>query len=110
MSLLDLAKFGLAHSLGHQGKMNAYLRQDSWRHLHTPPRITYKNADYAFGWVARPDGTLWHNGSNTYWLAELAFDPAKSISACACANLAGTDEAVGRVLAAGMNEAQNLVR
>jgi CubicO group peptidase (beta-lactamase class C family) len=102
MSLPDLAKFGLAHSLGHQGKKNGFLRQETWQYLHTPLVRTGSGNDYAFGWVLRNDGTLWHNGSNTYWLAELAFDPAKSVSACACANLAGTEAAVGRVLAAGL--------
>lgn len=105
MTLLDLAKFGLAHSEGHRGLRNAYLKQDTWRLLHTPPVRTARGNDYAFGWVARPDGTLWHNGSNTYWLAELAFDPAKNVSACAAANVASAQEAVGRVLATALAQA-----
>jgi CubicO group peptidase (beta-lactamase class C family) len=105
MTLPDLAKFGLAHSEGHQGLRNDYLSQETWRFLHTPPVRTPSGNDYAYGWIARPDGTLWHNGSNTYWLAELAFDPAKSIAACACANYASAEAAVGRVLAAGMAKA-----
>jgi CubicO group peptidase (beta-lactamase class C family) len=104
MSLPDLAKFGLAHSEGHQGLRNSYLKRETWQFLHTPPVRTAGN-DYAYGWVARPDGTLWHNGSNTMWLAELAFDPARSIAACACANVANCEEAVGRILAAGLHGA-----
>lgn len=102
MTLLDLAKFGLAHSEGHQGQRNSYLRQETWQFLHTPPVRTGGGNDYAYGWVARADDTLWHNGSNTYWLAELAFDPRVSKAASACANIAGTEQAVGRVLAAGL--------
>ena len=102
MSLPDLAKYGLAHSEGHQGLRGDYLKPETWRFLHNPPVSTYAGADYAYGWVKRLDGTLWHNGSNTYWLAELAFDPRVSKSACACANIAGTDGAVGWVLEVGM--------
>jgi CubicO group peptidase (beta-lactamase class C family) len=105
MSLPDLAKFGLAHSEGHQGLRNEYLSQDAWRYLHIPPVRTPRGNDYAFGWVARPDGTMWHNGSNTYWLAELAFDPTKTIAACAASNVASTETAVGRALAAALAKA-----
>jgi CubicO group peptidase (beta-lactamase class C family) len=105
MTLPDLAKFALAHGEGRQGKRNAYLKQETWQFLHTPPVRTDNGNDYAFGWIARPDGTLWHNGSNTYWMAEVAFDPNKSVAACACANYADTAEAVGRVLAVGLAKA-----
>jgi CubicO group peptidase (beta-lactamase class C family) len=103
MTLPDLAKFGLAHSEGHQGLRNTYLKQETWQFLHTPPQRKVRGGEYAYGWIVRPDGTLWHNGSNTYWLAELAFDPTKSVSACACANYFESAAAVGRVLAAGMS-------
>jgi CubicO group peptidase (beta-lactamase class C family) len=102
MTLADLSRFGLAHSEGHQGLKNDFLKQETWRYLHTPPTGTTPSSDYAFGWIVRPDGTLWHNGSNTYWLGEVAFDPRTSLSACACANVANANEAVGRVLAAAM--------
>jgi CubicO group peptidase (beta-lactamase class C family) len=102
MTLADLARFGLAHSEGHQGLKNDYLKQETWRFLHAPPRGTTPGSDYAFGWIVRSDGTLWHNGSNTYWLAELAFDPRNSLSACAGSNVAQADEAVGRVLGAAL--------
>lgn len=102
MTLPDLAKFGLAHSEGHQGLRNSYLKQETWQFLHTPPEQKVRGGEYAYGWVVRPDGTRWHNGSNTYWLAELAFDPTKSVSACACANYFESAAEVGRVLAAGM--------
>jgi CubicO group peptidase (beta-lactamase class C family) len=105
MSLPDLAKFALIHSQGHNGLRNDYLRQDTWQKLHTPPIKTAAGNDYAYGWVARKDGTLWHNGSNTFWLAECAFDPAKNISACACANLFDSAQAVERMLAVGLAQA-----
>lgn len=106
MTLTDLARFALAHSLGHQGLQTDYLRQETWRFLHTPPPPLEAGPEtgnhYAFGWVKQRDGTLWHNGSNTYWYAEAAFNPSKSKAAAACANLAGTEAAVARVLDAGL--------
>jgi CubicO group peptidase (beta-lactamase class C family) len=102
MSLVDLAKFGLIHAQGHNGLRNEYLRQETWQFLHTPPVRTTPSDNYAFGWVARPDGTFWHNGSNTYWLAELAFDPRAQKAACACANVASAEPGLKRVLAAGL--------
>jgi D-alanyl-D-alanine carboxypeptidase len=104
MTLPDLAMFGLAHSEGHRGLRNDYLKQETWQFLHTPPVRTPAGNDYAYGWIARPDGTLWHNGSNTMWLAELAFDPAKSRAACACGNAFDCEEAVSRILATGLHE------
>jgi len=41
-----------------------------WETLHTPT----DGADYAMGWVQLEGGTLWHNGSNTFWYAEVAID------------------------------------
>jgi CubicO group peptidase (beta-lactamase class C family) len=105
MSLPDLAKFALAHSEGHNGLRNEYLSQKMWQKLHTPPVKTANGNDYAYGWIARKDGTLWHNGSNTSWLAECAFDPSKNIAACACANLFDAGEAVSHMLALGLAKA-----
>jgi CubicO group peptidase (beta-lactamase class C family) len=101
ISIPDLLSFGLAHALGHQGQRNDYLKTETWRYLHTPP----PNADYAFGWVKRPDGSLWHNGSNTYWLAELSFDPEKPMAIAAVANRFDADDALERVMAAASAEA-----
>lgn len=101
ISISDLLAFGLAHSLGHQGQRPDYLKTETWRYLHTPP----PSANYALGWVKRPDGSLWHNGSNTYWLAELGFDPAKPVAIAAAANRFDAGEALGRVMAAASKEA-----
>ena len=101
ISIPDLLAFGLAHSLGHQGRRDDYLKVETWRYLHTPPA----KADYAFGWVKRQDGSLWHNGSNTYWLAELSFDPEKPVAVAAIANRFDADDAVARVMAAASAEA-----
>jgi CubicO group peptidase (beta-lactamase class C family) len=105
MSLPDLCKFGFAHSEGHQGLRNDYLSQETWRRLHTPPVRTPNGNNYAYGWIARRDGTVWHNGSNTYWLAELAFDPVKGFAGCSCASMAGTEPATGRLLATALAKA-----
>lgn len=102
ISIPDLLAFGLAHSLGHQGQRTDYLKTETWRALHTPP----PDANYAFGWVEREDGSLWHNGSNTYWLAELSFDPEKPVVIAAAANRFDAGEALGRVMAAASSEAR----
>jgi len=101
ISIPDLLTFGLAHSLGHQGRRSDYLKTETWRYLHTPPYA----GNYAFGWVKHEDGTLWHNGSNTYWLAELSFDPKKPIAIAAAASRFDAGEALGRVMAAASADA-----
>jgi CubicO group peptidase (beta-lactamase class C family) len=70
LTLGDLLKFGRAHAAGHNGKLDQYLEAETWKRLHTPPA----GSDYAYGWVDRGDGKIWHNGSNTSWLAELLVD------------------------------------
>jgi CubicO group peptidase (beta-lactamase class C family) len=90
MSLPDLLTFLTAHR-----DRTALLTSDAWRKLHTPPF----GGDYALGWIVRPDGALWHNGSNTLWYAEALVQPAQGIVAAAAANLAAAQGAVGEALA-----------
>lgn len=78
------------------------LRPQSWDRLHAPPF----GGDYALGWVVRPDGTRWHNGSNTMWYAEAAFDPGSGKVGAAFCNSgdlqaagASVSEALARALA-----------
>src|SRR3974390_3544107 len=77
MSLQDLLRYLAAHRDG-----TGYLSPSAWKLLHNPPF----RGHYAVGWVARGDGTLWHNGSNTLWYAEVLFDAAGGIVAAAAAN------------------------
>lgn len=46
------------------------LRPESWTQLHRP-RF---GSMMALGWFVDPDGSLWHNGSNTRWYAEVLID------------------------------------
>ncbi|MFN3468904.1 MAG: serine hydrolase domain-containing protein [Novosphingobium sp.] len=46
------------------------LRPESWAQLHRP-RF---GSQMALGWFVDPDGSLWHNGSNTRWYAEVLID------------------------------------
>ena len=91
MSLADMLTYLAAHR-----DRSALLKAESWTTLHTPPF----GGGYALGWVVRPDGTLWHNGSNTLWYAEAAFDPSAGWAAVAAANdgRPGTQPVVGRTL------------
>lgn len=75
-----LGPAGTVHlPLGDMGRwLRAHLDRDpallppgGWARLHTPP----VGGDYAPGWMVRPDGRLWHNGSNTYWYAEATIWP-----------------------------------
>ena len=43
------------------------LRPATWDRLHTPPF----GGAYALGWVVRGDGSLWHDGSNNLWTAQV---------------------------------------
>lgn len=95
-SCADMLRYLDAHRDG-----APFLKPDSWRTLHTQPF----GGDYAMGWVVRPDGALWHNGSNTLWYAEASFDAAKGVSGFAAANdghLAASQIAVGKALRGAM--------
>jgi Beta-lactamase len=94
MNLADLLTYLAAHRDG-----ASFLSARSWRTLHTPPF----GGDYAMGWVVRPDGYLWHNGSNTLWYAEAEFNNTSGVAAAAAANdgyVAKSTPAVSRALGA----------
>jgi CubicO group peptidase (beta-lactamase class C family) len=99
MSLPDLLTYLSAHR-----DATSYLRANTWRELHTPPY----GGDYALGWVVRPDGSFWHNGSNTFWYAEAHWHPERGFAAAATCNearapaMAAVGEALARATAAGM--------
>jgi CubicO group peptidase (beta-lactamase class C family) len=104
MALSDLTAFGLAHARGLAGSPDAprdYLPAASWSILHTPPA----GSDYAIGWIRRPDGTSWHNGSNTLFYAEMSVNRAMQSAAAAATNWAAAETAVSRVLQAAEREA-----
>ena len=92
MSLDDLLTYLAAHR-----DAGAFLSGPSWQVLHTPPY----GGDYAMGWIVRPNGALWHNGSNTLWYAEAQCDAASGIAAAAACNdgnLAKSTAEVGHAL------------
>lgn len=85
----------LAYLEAHARK-SAFLSADSWKRLHTPPF----GGTYALGWERRGE-TIWHNGSNTLWYAEMQADPARGAVAMAAANdgrLANVQLPVGQAL------------
>jgi CubicO group peptidase (beta-lactamase class C family) len=77
MSLADLLTYLAAHR-----DRSPFLAESGWRQLHTPPF----GGNYAMGWFVRPDGSLWHNGSNTLWYAEARVDAAQGVVAAAATN------------------------
>lgn len=98
MSIADLLIFLAAHR-----DRNALLSAASWERLHTPPF----GATQALGLMVSPDGSLWHNGSNTLWYCEVCIDPARGIAAAAVANrFSGSSRAaVAHALAAARSAA-----
>lgn len=66
----------------HRDKPLGFLSSDAWQELHTP-RF---GSRYALGWFAGPDGSLWHNGSNTAWYAEAGVDGRSGLVSIMCAN------------------------
>lgn len=85
ISLGDLARFLAAHR-----DQSDFLSADSWRTLHTPPF----GGSYAMGWHVRPDRTLWHNGSNSLWYAEVLVDKRQGQAAAAVSNISNGQAAM----------------
>ncbi|MEZ5960434.1 MAG: serine hydrolase domain-containing protein [Hyphomonadaceae bacterium] len=73
----DVLKYLSAHCEMRSG----FLNRESWQTLHTPPF----GGPYAMGF-SRQGNSLWHNGSNTLWYAEVMFDQSRGIVAAAAAN------------------------
>ncbi|UDF03417.1 serine hydrolase [Asticcacaulis sp. AND118] len=83
MSVPDM----LLYLKAHRDRPASFLKSESWGALHTP----HFGDTYALGWMVRPDGALWHNGSNTIWYGEVLVDPKTGTVAAACANDAAPD-------------------
>jgi|TARA_R100000501_G_scaffold17919_4_gene35072 CubicO group peptidase (beta-lactamase class C family) len=97
MSVTDLIAYLNVHCYG----LESFLTPQNWQVLHTPPFT----ADYAMGWLVRPDGSLWHNGSNRKWYAETAFHRESNRVACVTTNsgdLESATPAVQAILSAAM--------
>lgn len=77
MSLQDLVSYLAAHR-----DQAPLLAPETWKILHTPPF----GGDSAMGWIVRPNGLLWHNGSNTLWNAMAAFHSGQGIVSAAATN------------------------
>jgi CubicO group peptidase (beta-lactamase class C family) len=77
MTVKDLARWGQVHLAAERGQARL-VSQATFNTLHTPART---DNPYAMGWV-REGGPgakfIWHNGSNTYWYAIVAFVPEKN--------------------------------
>lgn len=104
MALDDLVTYLNAHLRCPE----SFLKAGSWKTLHTPPY----EGNYAMGWVAGPNGQIWHNGSNTMWYAEIVVDPARqAVAAAACndGNLAEVQPAIGAILKSAVLRATSSV-
>lgn len=77
MALGDVATYLRAHR-----DRAPLLRHESWAQLHKP-RF---GSTSALGWIAGQDGSLWHNGSNTHWYAEVLVEPQTGLIVGHCGN------------------------
>jgi len=83
-NLEDIGKYITAHLAGRRGNdVTGLLTSAEFSKLHTAA----KNPGYALGWVVT-DGALWHNGSNTMWLASIDINPEKNIALFVATNAA----------------------
>jgi CubicO group peptidase (beta-lactamase class C family) len=88
-SLADWAKYAAFHLRGERGA-EPRLPAEVFKKLHTP--LPDDPDNYAYGWVAmwRPWGggkVLWHNGSNTMWMAVIWLAPNKDRAYLAATNV-----------------------
>jgi CubicO group peptidase (beta-lactamase class C family) len=73
-SLEDMGNYIAAHLAGARGNdVTGLLDAVEFSKLHSAT----DNSDYALGW-AITDSTLWHNGSNTKWLADIKIFPGEN--------------------------------
>tara|TARA_R110000868_G_scaffold120773_7_gene320672 strand:- start:6686 stop:7804 length:1119 start_codon:yes stop_codon:yes gene_type:complete len=86
ISLTDLARYMAAHMAGERGEETAFLSNESWHTLHTPPF----GGNYALGW-GLDDGVLAHAGSNTMWLVQIVMDPSRDLGVVIAFNDGRTD-------------------
>ena len=103
-SILDWAKFGVAHLRGERPGAKL-LQPSTYRDLHTPPPGT----DYAGGWLVFDRSwaggkALNHAGSNTTWYVNVWLAPARDFGVLAATNIGGdatakaADDAVAALL------------
>ncbi len=78
MSLADMARYLQTHAT----RRDDFLGAASYERLRTPPF----GGVYALGWVAISPESRWHNGSNTMWYAEAAFNLTDGTSAAVVVN------------------------
>ena len=78
MPLADMARYLSAHAR----RDPEFLEPETWEVLHTKPFTGF----YAMGWMVTDANGRWHNGSNTMWYAEAAFDRATGTVAAVAVN------------------------
>jgi CubicO group peptidase (beta-lactamase class C family) len=100
ISLPDL----IAYLNAHLERPSSFLRPDLWTTLQTSA-----GGDYAMGWEVRADGKLAHDGSNGFWYANVAIDPANRTVAAAVANdgAAQTAWALGELIPSALLSARS---
>jgi len=102
MSIADWARFVQVHLRGaRDGSPELGLDADAFALLHAPG--DGDGPPYAGGWIARSDDrfgtTLWHNGSNTMWYAEMWLAPEHQLAVIIACNrgMPAGEEAVSSV-------------
>ena len=86
VSLRDWSKFVSAHLLGARGQ-GKFLKPETFARLHTPAA----GFRYAGGWSVGKDGSLSHDGSNSFWYARARVGPKQNLAFLIVANAGGEE-------------------
>lgn len=81
-SLPDWAKFAALHLQAARGKPRL-LAADAFARLHTPA----EGFNYSGGWLVGKDGSLAHDGSNTFWYARVRILPKENLAVLVAVNV-----------------------
>ncbi len=93
MTLDNLCTFATEHLRGDRGA-GKLLSAETYKRLHTP-----EISQYACGWIRNepsdeiPYTAYWHNGSNTFWYALVAFIPEKNMVIAVTSNDGDVEQA-----------------
>jgi CubicO group peptidase (beta-lactamase class C family) len=84
-SVTDLGAYLVAHLEGERGA-DGILKAATFRELHRARANGGQGIYAALGWFVFPDGTVWHNGSNTLNYSEMALFPRDNLAIAVVSN------------------------
>ncbi len=107
-SVGDLGVYLGAHLSGELGQ-DGIVKSQTMKFLHRARQNAGQDIRAALGWFVLPDGSIWHNGSNTLNYAEMMLVPSRNLAAGVVINAAG-DATVTEASSLVMEALLDLVR